>query len=90
MPNKFHGIGPFDAGTGVAVSGGESFSSVFGKKLVNMALEDDRITAVCAAMTEGTGLSIFSETFPERDSFDAGIAEEHAVSFAAGLAKSGS
>ena len=88
MPNKFHGIGPFDAGTGVAVSGGESFSSVFGKKLVNMALEDGRITAVCAAMTEGTGLSIFSETFPER-TFDAGIAEEHAVSFAAGLAKSG-
>ena len=88
MPNKFHGIGPFDAGTGVAVSGGESFSSVFGKKLVNMALEDDRITAVCAAMTEGTGPSIFSETFPER-TFDAGIAEEHAVSFAAGLAKSG-
>ena len=88
MPNKFHGIGPFDAGTGVAVSNGESFSSVFGKKLVNMALEDDRITAVCAAMTEGTGLSIFSETFPER-TFDVGIAEEHAVSFAAGLARAG-
>ena len=88
MPNKFHGIGPFDAGTGVAVSNGESFSSVFGKKLVNMALEDERIAAVCAAMTEGTGLSIFSETFPER-TFDAGIAEEHAVSFAAGLAKAG-
>ncbi len=88
MPNKFHGIGPFDADTGIAASGGESFSSVFGKKLVNMALEDDRITAVCAAMTEGTGLDIFSETFPER-TFDAGIAEEHAVSFAAGLAESG-
>ena len=88
LPNKFHGIGPFDAGTGVAVSNGESFSSVFGKKLVNMALEDDRITAVCAAMTEGTGLSIFSETFPER-TFDVGIAEEHAVSFAAGLARAG-
>lgn len=88
MPNKFHGIGPFDADTGIAVSGGESFSSVFGKKLVNMALRDDRITAVCAAMAEGTGLSIFSETFPER-TFDAGIAEEHAVSFAAGLARNG-
>ncbi len=88
MPNKFHGIGPFDADTGITASGGESFSSVFGKKLVNMALEDERITAVCAAMTEGTGLSIFSETFPER-TFDVGIAEEHAVSFAAGLARSG-
>lgn len=88
MPNKFHGIGPFDADTGIAASGGESFSSVFGKKLVNMALRDDRITAVCAAMAEGTGLSIFSETFPER-TFDAGIAEEHAVSFAAGLARNG-
>lgn len=88
MPNKFHGIGPFDADTGITAAAGESFSSVFGKKLVNIALEDKRITAVCAAMADGTGLSIFSETFPER-TFDVGIAEEHAVSFAAGLAKNG-
>ncbi len=88
MPNKFHGIGPFDADTGIAQSSGETYSSVFGKKLVNMALADKRITAVCAAMTEGTGLGIFSETFPDR-TFDVGIAEEHAVSFAAGLARNG-
>ncbi len=88
MPNKFHGIGPFDADTGIVQSSGDTYSSVFGKKLVNMALADDRITAVCAAMAEGTGLGIFSETFPDRI-FDAGIAEEHAVSFAAGLARNG-
>lgn len=89
-PDKFHGIGPFDPATGIpeTVSREPDFSGVFGKKLVEMAGRDPRITAVCAAMADGTGLETFRETFPDRF-FDAGIAEAHAVTFAAGLAQSG-
>ncbi len=89
-PAKFHGIGPFDPETGEIKkkSSEPSWSEVFGNKLAEMALTDDRITAVSAAMTDGTGLKKFEALFPKR-MFDVGIAEEHAVTFAAGMAVSG-
>ena len=87
-PGKFHGIGKFNASTGETPQNGETWSTVFGRHLTEKAIADNRICAVYAAMEDGTGLSMFAETFPER-SFDVGIAEEHAVSFAAGLAKGG-
>ena len=88
-PPKFHGIGPFDPETG-EVSRGQSgvavtYTKVFGDTLIDLAREDQRIVAITAAMAEGTGLKKFSEIFPERF-FDVGIAEQHAVTFAAGLA----
>ncbi|MCL1982228.1 MAG: 1-deoxy-D-xylulose-5-phosphate synthase [Clostridiales bacterium] len=88
-PGKFHQIGPFDITTGapLAVSA-PTFSDVFGEKMVKLAKEDEGIVAISAAMTEGTGLAKFKEAFPDRI-FDVGIAEEHAVTFAAGLASSG-
>lgn len=87
-PGKFHGIGRFDKHTGKAVQQEPGYSNAFGRHLTELALKDSRICAVYAAMEEGTGLTLFKETFPER-AFDVGIAEEHAVSFAAGLAKGG-
>lgn len=88
---KFHGVGPFDEQTGV-VRGGTtrvpSYTSVFSDTFVALAEEDPRIIAITAAMTEGTGLKKFSERFPERF-FDVGIAEQHAVTFASGLACQG-
>jgi len=89
-PSLFHGIGPFDPLTGKPVpsGGGESFSSVFGRTLTGLAEKDPTICAVTAAMTEGTGLKPFAQRFPNRF-FDAEIAEQHAVSFAAGLALRG-
>ncbi len=88
-PGIFHGIGPFDVETGeTASSSKESFSKVFGKSLTELAKEDDKIVAITAAMTEGTGLSDFVRHFPKRF-YDVGIAEPHAVTFAAGLATQG-
>ncbi|MDO4518395.1 MAG: 1-deoxy-D-xylulose-5-phosphate synthase, partial [Bacillota bacterium] len=89
-PGLFHGIGPFDVDTGIPnkKNSGKSFSKVFGDKLTEMAREDDRIIAVSAAMIDGVGLEDFHREFPDR-LFDVGIAEGHAVSFSAGLAKSG-
>lgn len=87
-PGRFHGIGKFDKLTGKTAKSSVSWSDTFGRHLTEMALENDRICAVYAAMEDGSGLKVFRETFPER-SFDSGIAEEHAVSFAAGLAKGG-
>lgn len=89
-PNKFHGIGPFDPTTGSVLkkNTGESFSKVFGSALVNLAEENDKIVAICAAMIDGTGLKEFNDRFPER-LFDVGIAEGHAVTFAAGMASNG-
>ncbi len=88
-PPKFHGIGPFDVKTGetppAKVSAPRSYTSVFGDTLLKLAADDQRIIAITAAMTEGTGLKQFSEVFPGRF-FDVGIAEQHAVTFAAGLA----
>jgi 1-deoxy-D-xylulose-5-phosphate synthase len=85
----FHGTSPFNIGDGTPVKkAGESFSDVFAKKIVSLAESDEKIVAVTAAMPQGTGLDIFKNKFPARF-FDVGIAEPHAVSFAAGLAKKG-
>lgn len=89
-PDVFHGIGAFDVDTGkpASSSGGESYSSVFGRKLTELAARDSRIVAISAAMVSGVGLKKFKETYPDR-LFDVGIAEEHGVTFSAGLAKAG-
>ncbi len=86
-PGIYHGVSPFDISKGVAL-GGESFSSVFGECLCAAAEKDEKICAVTAAMADGTGLKNFSEKYKKRF-FDVGIAEEHAVTFAAGLAAGG-
>ncbi len=89
-PNVFHGIGPFDMESGEVLKKSDqpSYSAVFGNKLTEMAAADNKIVAISAAMMEGTGLAGFHERFPKR-AFDVGIAEGHAVAFAAGLAKAG-
>ena len=89
-PRKFHGIGPFDPETGEIIKKGSlpSFSKVMGEHLLEMAKKDDKIVAITAAMGEATGLKDMSIEIPERY-FDVGIAEEHGVTFAAGLAKEG-
>lgn len=89
-PDAFHGTGPFDKKTGKLLhpSKRESFSARFGRELCTLARADQRICAMTAAMTSGTGLSAFAEEFPDRF-FDVGIAEEHAVSMVAGMAKQG-
>ncbi|NLF34458.1 MAG: 1-deoxy-D-xylulose-5-phosphate synthase, partial [Clostridiales bacterium] len=88
-PDTYHGVSPFDKETGVALkASGTSFSQVFGDALCRMAREDERICAITAAMQDGTGLDGFSRQFPARF-FDVGIAEGHAVSMAAGMAKQG-
>ncbi len=89
-PGKFHGIGAFDPTTGnvLGVSSNLSYSLIFGNKLVQLASENKKIVAVSAAMIEATGLGKFAVKYPDRI-FDAGIAEAHAVTFAAGLAAGG-
>lgn len=88
-PGEYHGISKFDISTGnPEVSADECYSTVFGKKLVEMAENDNRIVAITAAMKYGTGLQFFHSRFPERF-FDVGIAEQHAVTFAGGLASMG-
>lgn len=88
-PENFHGVSGFDVETGVLKSSsGDTFSTVFGRKLAELAANDGKICAITAAMTSGTGLDQFKNLHPNRF-FDVGIAEEHAVSFACGLAKSG-
>ncbi len=88
-PWIFHGVGPFDIETGSQISSANpTYSEIFGSYLVKLAREDSRIVAITAAMTEGTGLSEFAKTFPSRF-YDVGIAESHAVTFAAGLASQG-
>ncbi len=89
-PGKFHGIGPFNPETGEIIkkSIGPTYSEIMGNHLVKLAEKDARIVAITAAMGEATGLGPFEKKFPERF-FDVGIAEQHAVSFAAGLAKCG-
>ncbi|MCJ7564175.1 MAG: 1-deoxy-D-xylulose-5-phosphate synthase [Candidatus Aminicenantes bacterium] len=89
-PEHFHGASPFDVRTGepAAPNGKASFSKVFGRTMVKLGKADDRVIAITAAMLEGTGLADFAHEFPERF-FDVGIAEQHAVNFAAGLALSG-
>lgn len=87
-PENYHGVGKFDPETGALPEEKKSFSSVFGSKLTQIAEINHSVTAITAAMCAGTGLTGFSERFPQRF-FDVGIAEEHAVSMAAGMAKQG-
>ena len=88
-PAKFHGVGKFDPVSGeVKIGRATVFSDAFGQALIRLAEEDDRVCAITAAMPGGTGLLGFREKFPKR-LFDVGIAEEHAVSMAGGLAKQG-
>lgn len=87
-PTQFHGIGKFDINTGEPKTGGKNFSSSFGKTMCKFAEKDGRICCVTAAMAEGTGLCEFADKYPKRF-FDVGIAEQHAVTFSAGLAKNG-
>ena len=89
--DKYHGVGKFDAATGVLVKapqGPPSYTKVFAEALSAEAQKDDKIIAITGAMPSGTGLNIFAKHFPER-CFDVGIAEQHAVTFAAGLAAEG-
>ncbi len=88
-PSKFHGIGKFDPATGETPGKkGITFSDSFGQTITALGQMDERVCAITAAMPTGTGLSRFKDTFPKR-TFDVGIAEEHAVSMAGGLAKQG-
>ena len=88
-PSKFHGIGKFDPKTGKTLgTKTDTFSDAFGRKMMDLAKEEPKLCAITAAMPSGTGLLNFKKTYPER-TFDVGIAEEHAVSMAGGLAKQG-
>jgi 1-deoxy-D-xylulose-5-phosphate synthase len=89
-PARFHGVGPFDKDTGKIVEsqGPPSYTSVFGETMIKLAKSDPKIVAVTAAMEYGTGLAEFGRLFPTRF-FDVGIAEQHGVVFAAGLAREG-
>jgi len=89
-PGDYHGVGPFDIATGKArpCKGNISYTKAFGNTLCTLAKKDKRITAITAAMPAGTGLIDFSKQFPDRF-FDVGIAEQHAVTFAAGQALEG-
>lgn len=90
-PLSYHGIAPFDVETGQAHASASVFpayTEIFGKTLVELAQEDQRLVAITAAMCEGTGLEQFQKAFPQR-LYDVGIAEQHAVTFAAGLAVEG-
>ncbi|MDB4896770.1 MAG: 1-deoxy-xylulose 5-phosphate synthase, partial [Firmicutes bacterium] len=88
LPDKFHGGGPFDIKTGKRQPGAVTYSEVFGNTLIKLARLDSRVVAITAAMPEGMGLMKYAKEFPNRY-FDVGIAEQHGVTFAAGLAKSG-
>ena len=89
-PAKFHGIGPFDIVTGKELKSSDkpTYSDVFSEKICQLAKKDKSIVAVTAAMPDGTGLNKFAKWFPDRF-FDVGIAEEHAVTFSAGMAAGG-
>ena len=89
-PARFHGTGPFDVKTGKFLETKENlnYTGVFSKTMCSLGKENRRVAAITAAMPEGTGLKAFARSFPERF-FDVGIAEEHAVTFAAGLALGG-
>lgn len=89
--DKYHGVAKFDVKTGAQVkpkAAGPSYTGVFAKSLIAEAAKDEKIVAITAAMPGGTGLDAFGEAYPERV-FDVGIAEQHAVTFAAGLATEG-
>src|SRR5258705_467493 len=89
--DKYHGVVKFDVATGKQVkakANAPSYTKVFGESLVKEAQKDDKIVAITAAMPGGTGIDIFGKAFPHR-TFDVGIAEQHGVTFAAGLAADG-
>ncbi|MEQ8825081.1 MAG: 1-deoxy-D-xylulose-5-phosphate synthase [Filomicrobium sp.] len=89
--DKYHGVARFNVVTGAQVkakSNAPSYTKVFGQSLIQEAQEDEKVVAITAAMPSGTGVDLFGEAFPER-TFDVGIAEQHAVTFAAGLATEG-
>ncbi|MCL1862362.1 MAG: 1-deoxy-D-xylulose-5-phosphate synthase [Defluviitaleaceae bacterium] len=89
-PRSYHGVGKFDINTGepISATGSPSYTDVFAKALLRKASRDEKVVAVTAAMADGVGLSRFKERFPKRF-YDVGIAEGHAVTFAAGLAAGG-
>lgn len=87
-PEKFHSTSSFDIETGTKKQSNKDYSATFGEKLVELARKDNKIVAITASMKEGTGLINFEKEFPNRF-FDVGIAEQHALGLAAGLAKSG-
>lgn len=89
-PSKYHGIPPFNIQTGDVLKAGnkKTYSEIFSDTICSIAKKDERVAAITAAMPDGTGLTKFSKWFPERF-FDVGIAEEHAVTFSAGLAAGG-
>jgi 1-deoxy-D-xylulose-5-phosphate synthase len=90
-PSLFHGVGPFDRETGKVhkgKGGAASYTGIFGETMKKLAAENDKLVAVSAAMPDGTGLTPFAKEYPDRF-FDVGIAEQHAVTFAAGLAAQG-
>lgn len=90
MPSKFHGVGPFNISDGELIEDNnkKTYTEVFQDKILDLASRDNKIVAITAAMPSGTGLSKFKSFYPDRF-FDVGIAEEHGVTFAAGLAKGG-
>ena len=89
IPEKFHGVSPFEIETGESVNKKkDDYSKVFGNKLIKIAAKNKNVVAITAAMKEGTGLSEFEKKYPDR-LFDVGIAEQHALTFAAGLASKG-
>lgn len=88
-PSKYHGVGPFDCDSGEFCSTcGRTYSQAFGDAIMSLAKENEKIVAITAAMPDGTGLRRFSKEFPKRI-FDVGIAEQHAVTLAAGMARDG-
>jgi len=89
FPSKYHSAGKFQVASGtVSCPSGQTFTQVFGDTIIELAKQDEKLVAITAAMTDGTGLEKFSQVFPQRF-FDTGIAEEHAVGFAAGLSRGG-
>ncbi|MEE0868055.1 MAG: 1-deoxy-D-xylulose-5-phosphate synthase [Clostridia bacterium] len=88
MPQLYHGVSPFDKNGKITKTGGETYSSVFGKKLCSIAEENKKTVAITPAMIYGSSLIEFSKKFPDRF-FDVGIAEGHAVTFASGMAEGG-
>lgn len=86
--SRYHAVAPFDRETGAVPATSDTFSAVFGRTLCRLAEEDESITAITAAMCDGTGLAPFAAAYPER-LFDVGIAEEHAVAFGGGLSLRG-
>ena len=89
-PGKYHGVGKFDPSNGQSAPGNpqKTYTQIFGEWLVDMAKQDERLIGITPAMCDGSGLNRFQEQFPERY-FDVGIAEQHALTFAAGLACGG-